>query len=228
MEEGAPELGLDLRECGDVTMEQITLKEQGARTQGGGARTPQSFGKMGPFEKPALATIAKNEGGGNTQTAPTVIENLMQIELMGNLADRNEVPQDYDGVKPHTFHGNKKDDAPKAVDGGNTKDGEELLGIEELMELLNEEMGDKLEKDRPHEIDGNIGGKKMAPFLIRKYDCVVKKKFCETHGKVASKFTYSKRCWTRNVKTGLFGNRIRKVSGWRCSGGVALTFNSVT
>ena len=55
-----------------------------------------------------------------------------------------------------------------------------MLGIEELMELLNEEMGDELEKDRPHEIDGNVGGKKMAPFLIRKYDCVVKKKFCES------------------------------------------------
>ena len=65
MEEGAPDLGLDLRECGDVTIEQITLKEQGARTQGGGARTPQSFEKMGPFERPALATIAKNKLGLN-------------------------------------------------------------------------------------------------------------------------------------------------------------------
>ena len=78
MEEGAPDLGLDLRECGDVTMEQITLKEQGARTQGGGARTPQSFGKMGTFEKPVLATIAKNDEGGNTQTTPSDINNLEQ------------------------------------------------------------------------------------------------------------------------------------------------------
>ena len=70
--------------------------------------------------------------------------------------------------------------------------------------------------------------RKIAPFLVRKYDCVVKKRLGETHGKIASKYTYSKRCWTRNVKTGLFGNKIRKVSSWRCSEGVALTFDSVT
>ena len=99
---------------------------------------------------------------------------------------------------------------------------------EELLQLLDDGMGtDVVEKEKPHNIDGNVGDKKI-PFSVKKYDCVVKKRWCETHKKPATKYTDSKRCWTRNAKTGLFGNKTRKVSSWRCGEGVVLPFDSIT
>ena len=118
MEEGAPDLGLDLREYEDVTLEQITLKKQGSRIQGGGTRTPQKFEKNGTFEKRVPATIAKNDEGGNIQTTPSDINNWEQIELIEDLADKNESFQEYDGVKPHTDDGNMIDESPQTVDIG--------------------------------------------------------------------------------------------------------------
>ena len=77
MMEGAPDLGLDLREYEDVTLEQITLKEQGSRIQWGGTRTPQKFEKNGTFEKPVPATIAKNDEGG-------IFKPPLLISIMGS------------------------------------------------------------------------------------------------------------------------------------------------
>ena len=89
-------------------------------------------------------------------------------------------------------------------------------------------MGDNVvENEKPHNTDGNLVGKKV-PFSTKKYNCVVRKRWCETHEKPATKYTDSKRCWTRNAKTGLYGNKTRKVSSWRCDEGVALAFDSVT
>ena len=133
--------------------------------------------------------------------------------------------------KPHKIDGNMKDKkmAPSIeaslVEQNN---GGELLDMEKLMELLNEGIGDNEEDKKPHEIDGNMKDKKTAPLIIKKYDCMVERRWCEIHKKTAKKYTDSKSCWTRNVKTGLYGYKMRKVSSWRCSEGVVLPFDSIT
>ena len=62
--------------------------------------------------------------------------------------------------------------------------------------------------------------------VVRVYDCVVRKKYCTTHEKPAEKIVSSRKCWTRNRKTGLYSYVQRKVTGWRCEGGVVLDIST--
>ena len=48
-------------------------------------------------------------------------------------------------------------------------------------------------------------------------ECVIKNNYCQEHDKPARKVTSVKNVWTRNVKTGIYGYRRKKMSVLRCS-----------
>ena len=54
MEEGAPDLEIDMREDRDVVLEQKSLKEQGTEPQREGARTPPIFEQMETLKIPVF------------------------------------------------------------------------------------------------------------------------------------------------------------------------------
>ena len=53
-------------------------------------------------------------------------------------------------------------------------------------------------------------------------NCVVRNGHCQEHNRPARKITTRRSIWTKNVKTGIFGYRRKKVSVLRCDGTTVL------
>ena len=79
---------------------------------------------------------------------------------------------------------------------------------------------DRLEETQPQPVVENLYDTTNNVIMLRdmRGDCVVRNMYCQEHDRPARKVTSVKSIWTKNVKTGMFGYRRKKLSVLRCDG----------
>ena len=70
--------------------------------------------------------------------------------------------------------------------------------------------------DKWSEYKGSIGKNVNILMSLRKQECKVIRRYCVNHQEPALKAIVQRNMWTRNQKTGVYRNQLRKVTGWRC------------
>ena len=144
-------------------------------------------------------------------------ENLEGYSQLPNEGDRNK--EGGTGPLDHTNTFGEQDGM--VASSSSKKPNKTQLSITQFVKKVDRgDTRDRVGETQPRLVVENLYDTANNVNMLRdmRGDCVVRNNHCQEHDRPARKVTSVKSIWTKNVKTGIFGYRRKKLSVLRCNG----------